>query len=269
MKKTVLFLLSAVLLLTVMTVGASAAENTAYVTISDGTLTLLMKPVTLSDADGDGVISINDALILAHNEYYDGGAEAGYSSDETEYGISMTKLWGVENGGSYGYMLNDAAPMSLKDEIKAGDRICAYVFTDTDTFSDTYFFFDQTSVEAEAGETVTLTVKTTGYDENWAPVTLPLAGASVLIDGKDVGITTDEDGKAEFVIPDAGEHSVTVSSEKLTLIPNACTVTVTASEVTTAAPEESPQTGDAMISCTFLVLSAAFILPMIKKHEVK
>lgn len=44
----------------------------------------------------------------------------GYATDTGDYGLYITKLWGTENGGSYGYCLNNAACMSLTDPVVQG-----------------------------------------------------------------------------------------------------------------------------------------------------
>ena len=120
--------------LTFSTAFTAFAAETADVdvTISDGTgtLPLAQEKITVTDIDADGALTINDALYIAHEEYYNGGAEAGFASAETEYGLSLNKLWGVENGGSYGYYKNNVSAMSLSDTIADGDYITAYAFSD-------------------------------------------------------------------------------------------------------------------------------------------
>ena len=111
MKKTKItsLIMALVLVLTLtaalFTVAASADGVTVYVTVSNGTLMLTSRAVSVTDVDGDGALTINDALVLAHDAAYEGGSAAGYASATGTYGLAITKLWGVENGGSYGYYI--------------------------------------------------------------------------------------------------------------------------------------------------------------------
>lgn len=68
--------------------GAAEAETeepvqeeqtlTVYVTISDaGVLKVAQEPVAVTDGDGDGALTVHDALLAAHDALYQGGAEAG------------------------------------------------------------------------------------------------------------------------------------------------------------------------------------------------
>ncbi|MBO7666544.1 MAG: hypothetical protein J6S70_03845, partial [Clostridia bacterium] len=101
------------------------------------------------DADADGVLTISDALYAAHEAAYEGGAAAGFAAATTEYGLSLTKLWGVENGGSYGYFVNDNSAMSLADPLSDGDEVVAFIYTAAD-WSDAYSFFDVKSGKSGA-----------------------------------------------------------------------------------------------------------------------
>lgn len=196
--------LTALLIFITMTVTVFGAEEskTAFVTISDenGKTVLALEPITLKDTDGDGKITLNDVLYEAHEEKYEGGAEAGYKSAETEFGISLVKLWGCENGGSYSYYVNNTSSFGLTDEISNGDIINAFIYTDTVGFTDTYVFFETSFTEAVSGENIVLSVYKSGYDEEWNPITLPCADAEITVDSIPVGIFTDKDGKAEIKI---------------------------------------------------------------------
>ena len=126
-----------------------------FVTISNaGELVLVREAVSVTDADGDGALTINDALIAAHDAKFEGGAEAGYASAQSDWGLSLTKLWGVENGGSYGYYVNDQMFMGLADPIATDDSIYAFVYKDTEGFSDAYAYFSDAAVEIAAGSDI-------------------------------------------------------------------------------------------------------------------
>ena len=113
-----------------------------FVSITDdqNNLVLAYEPVFVTDQDNDGTFTIADALACAHAQKHENGAEA-FAYAPTEYGLSLTLLWGIDNGGSYGYMVNDSNPMSLSDAVYEEDHIKAYCYTDLVAWTDTYSFF--------------------------------------------------------------------------------------------------------------------------------
>jgi len=226
MKKILSTLLTLAMLVS-LTAFAEEAP-TVYVSISDdaGALVLAYAPVTVSDADADGVLTICDVLIAAHAAYHPDGADA-FLAEETEWGKSMYKLWNVENGGSYGYMLNDVSAWSLVDPVKAGDHVKAYAFTDLTNFSDTYAYFTVPVAAATVNTDVSLTLSAAGYDENWNPVTLPVVGAVLTVNGEKTTVITDENGSVVLTFAAAGAYTVSAVSETMTLVPPVCIVTVT------------------------------------------
>ena len=228
MKKFLCTLL-AMLMLVPLTASAEPADPTVYVSLSNdtGALVLAYAPVSVTDADGDGVLTLCDALLLAHVLHHPDGADA-FLAEETEWGKSLYKLWGVENGGSYGYMLNDVSPMSLLDPVKDGDHVKAYAYTDLTAYSDTYAYFTAPVAAAAVNAEVTLTLNAAGYDASWNPVTYPVQGAFLVVDGEvDDGIVTDAEGRFVLSFPEAGVYIVSAVSNDLTLVPPVCIVTVT------------------------------------------
>lgn len=220
--KKVLSIVLALLMLLAM-IPASLAQETApvvYVTIADQGLKLVQRPIVLHDTDNDGVLTIADALYLAHEEGYEGGAAAGFATQMGDYGLSITRLWGVENGGAYGYYVNNQMSMGLTDTLNAGDYVTAYVYTDTTGCSDTYTYFDVNT--AEPGE-ITLTLSAVGFDPvSYAPVSTPVAGASITVNGNAVDVVTDENGEASVSVK-AGDV-VSATSEKLVIVPPCCVI---------------------------------------------
>ena len=92
-----------------------------YVTVADENGEIVARYEKVEFTDG---MTVDSALSALHAEKCEGG----YASAESAYGLSMTKLWGVENGGSYGYYVNNASPASLADTLKEGDHIYAFVY---------------------------------------------------------------------------------------------------------------------------------------------
>jgi len=209
------------LVLSLLCFASCGAEKgpSVYVTVADenGKIVAMYEKVAFSEG-----MTADGALAALHAKKCAGG----YASEQTSYGLSMTKLWGAENGGAYGYYVNNASPASLADELREGDHVYAFVYTDTVAFSDTYAFFASPTAEVKKGEALELTLSSAGFDANWAPVTLPVKGAKILIDGKETDTATGESGKATLTFDKKGTYVVTASSETVTLVPAFVIVTV-------------------------------------------
>lgn len=208
MKKLVCTLLALALLC-----GAALAD-TVYVTITDGNgeFRLAHAATEVSDVDGDGELTVYDALYCAHEQYYEGGAAAGFAAETTDYGISLTKLWGIDNGGSFGYYVNDNACQNLADLAGDGSHVQAYAFRDLENWSDTFSYFQQ-------GEGDALTLIMQGHDADWNVVETPVAGAKITIDGQATDLVTDESGSATVSIAEPGTHIVSATYDGAVLVP--------------------------------------------------
>lgn len=270
MKKLISLILCGILACGCLCVNVFAEESasaTVNVTISDkGQLVVALDEITVTDIDGDGALTINDALYCAHEENYEGGASAGYGSGESDYGLSMTKLWG-DTSGSYGYYVNNASAWSLLDNIKDGDNVAAFVYSDSVTWSDSYAFFNVNTVEAVAGEAIELVLSAAGYDESWNPITIPVEGAVITVDGVATGFATDSQGKVSLVIDNSGEYVISATSDSLVIVPPACIATVEAKEITEETSEttsdSTPETGDNSQNIAVFVLIAVSLIGMI------
>lgn len=164
------------------------------------------------DADEDGVLTINDALLCAHEYFY--SDETGADESDTgyayavsdEYGAYITKLWGVENGGAYGYYVNDKSAWSLNDPIHDGDKVVAFVYADTTNYSDLYTYFTASEYSTYRGKPqVTVQLNAVSFDADWNPVSVPVAGATITVDGEPTSFVTDKDGKATITLSDAAD----------------------------------------------------------------
>ena len=223
MKKRLILLVA---LVCCMLCSTALCEGETFVSVSitddTGALVLALETVCVTDADGDGALTISDALACAHQAHPEG--MTAYGTASTEWGVSLMKLWGVENGGSYGYYLNDASAWSLTDPVKDGDHVKAYAFTDLAAFSDTYCYFDATFVETAVGQDVELTLSAAAFDENFAPITVPVAGATLIVDGQTTPICTDEAGKAIISFAQAGSYLITADSAEMNLVDPVCII---------------------------------------------
>ncbi|MEE5992202.1 MAG: dockerin type I repeat-containing protein [Oscillospiraceae bacterium] len=245
MKNLLAGMLALVLCVSAMPLSANAEGETVNVKVTisdkDGNAVLQQKNVTVTDIDSDGALTINDALIIAHNENYEGGAEAGYESAKSEYGWGIQKLWGTANGGSYGYYVNHTASMGVGDAINDGDYLDAFVYTDLENWSDKYTFFDAMNAETLPNISLPLTLSYAGYDESWNPVTLPVEGAIITINGEKTDFVTDANGYVEISFPETGEYIVSAVSDNLNIVKPVLPVTVNA---TGLEPIESVTYGD-------------------------
>jgi hypothetical protein len=221
------------------------------VTIADaeGKLAVVQEEVEVTDADSDGALTINDALIIAHDKCFEGGSAAGYGSSVSQYGLGMTKLWGSENGGSYGYYVNNASAMSLADTVKDGDYINAFVYTDLTGWSDKYCWFNENSLTANDGDTVELTLSAAGFDENWNPLTLAVEGAIITVDGEATEYKTDADGKVSLPLT-AGSHVISAKSDSMTLVPPALKAEVAGETTSTSTTAETSTTTSSAATTT-------------------
>lgn len=228
-RKLMSLLLVAAMVLTtlgVTTLGnaAYAAENeiTVYVTVSnagelgvttDGQAAVNL-PVAVA-ADVSGQATVDAALAAFHAAYFPGG----YATSESAYGLVVNKLWGVENGGSYLFAINNVKCNSGVgyDLVADGDALTAVVMKDLTYWADLIAGFDKSEATVKTGEAVelTLTYDNVTYDENWNPahIAAPVAGADVFAAGAagDVLAVTDENGKAVVSFDEAGTYVVTAS----------------------------------------------------------
>ena len=220
-------LLSLITALLLCCAPALAEELFATVTICDSSRTMVagMQPVTVTDADGDGALTIADALSCFHAAYHPDGAAA-FSAVPSEYGLSLVKLWGEENGGAFGYCVNHMPAMSLQDPIDDGAHITAYAYSDTVAYSDLYCYFDVDGLILPAGTPLTLTLVANSYDANWNPVVVPVVGATLVLQGAETECITNEYGEATITIDQPGEYVISAVSATQTLVPPACFLTV-------------------------------------------
>ncbi len=236
MKKFLAVIITALLLIGATPFAAFATDNntmSVYVTIADkdGKLVLVQEKIDVVDLDEDGKFTIDEALYSAHESKYEGGAAEGYESVNTEYGQSLNKLWGTANGGAYGYYVNNVSAWSLLDEVKEGDYVNAFVYTDTTSWSDTYCWFNMNTATVDAGQKIDLTLTTSVYDvASGNFVTTPVANAVITVDGIKTEVKTDDNGNASIIINNGGNHIISAVSDSQNLVPPVCTVTVNAVE---------------------------------------
>ncbi|MBR6995152.1 MAG: NPXTG-anchored protein [Ruminococcus sp.] len=222
MKKS--FAMAAALAMAFSAVAANTyaeGETKVYVTVSDSNsaLVLTQEPVNVTDIDGDGKLTVNDALYIAHEENYEGGAAAGYKTSVGQYGLGLDVLWGKENKQSFGYYVNSKMANGLTDEIKDGDYVDALTFPDPSDLDYHYSWFDAREGEGDPDKEVTLQLKALSFDASWAPVENPVEGAKITINGNETDFVTDADGKAVVKFTEAGRNVVSAKGGNIKIAP--------------------------------------------------
>ena len=235
MKKAVSLMVAAMLICVALLPAFAEEPVNVNVTVCDGGTVpaLACASVTVSDRDADGTLTIYDALYSAHEQYCDGGAGA-FGTAMTDYGVSLTKLWGKTSpaGYGFGYYVNDEAAFSLTDPVKEGDYVAAFLYTDAVSFSDAYAYFNVKTASAAVGKPLSLTLSLLAYvPPEWVLVSSPASNAVILIDGEETAFTTDDEGRVAVTFASAGIHLVSARAQDGLIVPPACLVTVAAGDL--------------------------------------
>lgn len=229
--KKILTLLLAVLTVLLCTVSVFATGETApakadvFVSISDdkGEIVLANVPVVVKDKDGDGVLTVNDALIAAHEEY----CKNGYAYSTVYGAAEITKLWNIENA-DYGCILNGASAWSLVDFIADEDYIHAFVYTDKVFGSDAISYFTKSTGEFKNGKE-TMKLFAYSYTEDGNLLSRPVAGAIITVNGKETSIKTAENGEFTITLADLEmdqKNIVSAKTKDFVMVPPIFTATI-------------------------------------------
>lgn len=224
---------------------ASHTAIEAYVTLSSAS-------AFLKDKDGVNAVNlkvaldtkmeytIDDILRGAHEQYAAGGAED-YATATGDYGLYITKLWGVETSNT-GYYLNGGMAMSLTDKVASGDRLEVMIYANAYPDTEAYAAFDSTALETDDKTAFQVTLKSAIFDENYNMVMVPCEGATITVDGAATEFVTDAEGKATVTIATPGEHILSATKTQTTgsgedakeisvITAPYCSVTVTATSI--------------------------------------
>ena len=227
MKKIVAMILILITVASGMLLPSYAAyylgkELNVYVSITDGETKLAYVKVKAYDFSKDGEYSVHEALYYAHVWNYEGGASAGYKTEQTAYGRTIFKLWGTESGTGFGYCVNDQPVTSLDMPLKEGDHIHAFVYKDTENYSDSYSYFDKSYFQVKKDESITLTLKAVQYDENMNPVSVPVTDAYITLNGEPTDFRTNEKGEVTVTFKKGGKTLVGAVSDSMLLVQPSC-----------------------------------------------
>lgn len=163
-------------------------------------------PVTVKDADADGILTFHDALVALHEAY----RVDGYT---LQRGVTVTKLWGVETYATSFFKNGEELTKMVAyktSTVADNDQLYAVVMTDKTDRADCFTWFDKTDVTVKAGESfkLTLTGKSSDYTRSGAasiPVGTWEDGAFTALENA----KTDNDGNVTLSFDKVGTYLVT------------------------------------------------------------
>ena len=214
-KRILSLLLSLTLVLGLLPAGVLAADKAPTISIEMSIFNagafakdknnqpMMLKTVKVADLNGDGLYSLDEALVAAHTEYALKG-EKDYATSVGNYGLFVTKLWGDESG-AFGFYKNNTLTAGVADEVlDNGDQITAFIYYDKPDcdkpgYSDRYSFFDVAEKTVKVNDEFQLKLTGTGYNSDYITVTEPVIGASI-------GAVNQETGAFEKQNAFRGEH---------------------------------------------------------------
>ena len=163
-------------------------------------------PVTVKDADADGILTFHDALVALHEAY----RVDGYT---LQRGVTVTKLWGVETYATSFFKNGEELTKMVAyktSTVTDNDQLYAVVMTDKTDRADCFTWFDKTDVTVKAGESFKLTL--TGKSDDYAKSGATNIPVGTWEDGvfTQIGSTkTDFDGNVTLSFDKAGIYLVT------------------------------------------------------------
>ena len=163
-------------------------------------------PVTVKDADADGILTFHDALVALHEVYRVGGYTL-------QRGVTVTKLWGVETYATSFFKNGEELTKMVAyktSTVADNDQLYAVVMTDKTDRADCFTWFDKTEVTVKAGESFKLTL--TGKSDDYAKSGATNIPVGTWEDGvfTQIGSTkTDFDGNVTLSFDKAGTYLVT------------------------------------------------------------
>lgn len=202
-----------------------AKEVTVYVSLAvSGENALAYEEIKITDTDGDGKLTVSDALFRAHENNYEGGAAAGYRTEKIDGITRISMLWGDESG-AYGLRVNDLICPGVMAPVTEGEHIYAYVYTDKDTLTDSYCFFDTNVATVTKYGKVTLLLTSSETTPDGDVSDIKRSFATITVNGKETEYKTDEEGSVTVRFDEIGTYTVSIKSNEYT-VPPVCTVYV-------------------------------------------
>ena len=172
---------------------------------------------------GQSSYTMDDALRAAHDQYYPGGAEAGYDYHASETGIfagTIYRLWGI-NRSDVPYIksaLNHDSTISstaLSEPVVDGDDLHFFVMQDAK--KDHLAFFTQTEWTVTEDQPAILRLRQTDLNFGWHYS--DCADAFIYIDGvKQEGLVTDENGQVTLPALEPRDTPYFITARKTELV---------------------------------------------------
>ena len=196
-----------------LTYNDAAAEPVdVTVTVSNkGTLALVNGTVTVTDSNGDGILTYHEALEAAHAAY----CPDGYTATESEWGISVSKIWGVETYNSLyfrnGEKLANHVGNTETSTVAESDSLLVSINKDDTYYSDRYSSFNLTEKTVVAGVPFKLTLKA---ELTGGSTIVPNATIGIWKDGVFTpieGMATGEDGNVTLTFDEVGTYIISAS----------------------------------------------------------
>lgn len=215
---------------------STRTSEDVLVSIADkGSVELSYAAVNAYDRNNDGSIDIDEVMYATHEQYYEGGAAAGYASATGDYGAYITKLWGDESG-NFGYFVDDKMTMGLGDKVGRGQHVYAYINANSYPNNDAYSYFETPAFDCEtyAAAPVKL-IAQNGYDENWSPkfegydkAQLKAYTADLKTEAEGFKAVSKGNGEYSISFAKAGDYCVAATAENNAIIPAVCKISVRA-----------------------------------------
>ena len=225
-------------------VTVSVSKDGKFLNDKDGN-PMAGRSITLT---GKNTYNMDDALKLAHDLYYPGGAEAGYDYHEDENGIYdgiIYKLWGYNKNDvpNIKSILNhDTRNLgsALSRTVQNGDEL--HFFIQAQNGKDKFAFFTETEATYTQGQEITLKLI---QRNDFGGCLSNCTGASIYINGvKQEELLTDSEGNVTLPKLEAGQ-SYLITAEKLINTSDGTEVTdISAAYTTVTVVPASEQPGD-------------------------
>ena len=186
---------------------------------------IIVKKFNVSDKNKNNKIDIDDAFITVHEE---SDFSDGYATIEAVWGKAVSKFWGIENDGAYGYYVNNVFAMGLDDPLEDGDYLSAFVYKDVTSYSDAYTYFDKENVELKHDNT-TLELTLSKSDFTSSTGCAPVTDATITtLEDETITATPDENGKVSLTFEAGKTYTVVARNDEKNYAPAFCKVTVEA-----------------------------------------
>lgn len=225
-------------------VTVSISKDGKFLNDKDGN-PMAGRTVTLT---GQSSYTMDDALRLAHDLYYPGGADAGYDYHSDDAGIFdgvIYRLWGYDkkNVPYIKSSLNrDSANYgsALGRTVQDGDEM--HFFIQQKKGQDKLAFFTEEELTVTEGKTVKLKLR---QEDDGGRAYSNCEGASIYIDGKkQENLVTDENGEVTLPYLESRTSPYFVTAEKLTESTNGSVTAISAAYANITVVPANSQSGE-------------------------